>query len=175
MSDPVCSICQCECADATPGCVETLECGHAFHASCLVRWLRQGALTCPMCRGDLSTVPNGSLCLEERGRYLRQYSRRKSAPAELKRMVRSLQDAEAELKEAKRQLKDLHHKHRKVFQAQSLHVRKVSRQYIQVRRAKRLLSVFEADGLRLPHVSSRRPLELSQEGSEGPSWEDFLA
>lgn len=32
-------------------------CGHAYHASCLDRWLRRGATTCPTCRGNVLPPP----------------------------------------------------------------------------------------------------------------------
>ena len=46
-----CSVCA-DALDADDQSVVTLECGHTFHATCIVRWFRIGGSTCPNCRAD---------------------------------------------------------------------------------------------------------------------------
>lgn len=46
-----CSICYCI-MDASR---TITPCNHAFHGTCLAKWKQTGAVTCPLCRGRLST------------------------------------------------------------------------------------------------------------------------
>lgn len=41
-----CSIC----LDGIGTCPLLIRCGHVFHEKCLLRWLREGNLSCPVCR-----------------------------------------------------------------------------------------------------------------------------
>lgn len=49
-----CALHQLQCAiclsDAKPCTAVELQCGHQFHKTCLLRWLRRRHLTCPLCR-----------------------------------------------------------------------------------------------------------------------------
>ena len=69
------------------------QCGHSFHKSCIIDWLRRGNLSCPNCRRDVQihdAIP--SMAIRERSRYLMRQSRRKNAPLHLKQLVREVQD-----------------------------------------------------------------------------------
>jgi hypothetical protein len=44
----LCPICQ----EALRGSGESLDCGHVFHARCIIPWFRQGNQTCPLCRDN---------------------------------------------------------------------------------------------------------------------------
>ena len=80
----------------------SFDCAHRFHATCIVDWLRQGNLSCPTCRSDVSTDHLDHYTVRERAKYLRStVARRKSAPADLKRLVESVRRAE-ELERAAR-------------------------------------------------------------------------
>lgn len=56
-----CSICLCrmEVGDE----VRELKCDHIFHRVCLDRWIGQGRLTCPLCRGRLGLPPASELVI----------------------------------------------------------------------------------------------------------------
>ena len=103
MSDPTCTICL-ESITENKHVLE--ECGHAFHAGCIVKWFRSQANDrCPNCRG----LPSHYLSypdVMERYKMMRGRSRSTRAPKRLKRAVQSIKKTEAALKEAKRQVKE---------------------------------------------------------------------
>ena len=79
-----CVICAEEC---DPSETHSLPCGHSdFHVGCIVEWFRQGKSSCPLCRS--SEV--ASMTTLERERRLKQFARRKSAPASLVRLVKKV-------------------------------------------------------------------------------------
>jgi hypothetical protein len=93
---PCCTICLEALPPFSATTIATLDCGHAFHATCLVGWLRRGTVNCPTCRTSAVArehVP--PLALRARASYLRRtVARRREAPAELLRLVRQVQQAE---------------------------------------------------------------------------------
>lgn len=112
----MCSIC----LDETRDCDYTFDgCGHAFHSSCLVDWLRQGNLSCPNCRTDVTEPRVRSietfLGLRERGSYLRRFARRGSAPFELKHLVHRLRAAEEKEREHRRSAATYKREHAEIF------------------------------------------------------------
>ena len=60
-SDPgatyTCSICI---SPIARGGTRLEVCNHVFHEVCLVKWLRRGSVTCPMCRSDLEAAAHES-------------------------------------------------------------------------------------------------------------------
>lgn len=59
MSAPVdCPICM-DCIDTNKNCVTT-ECGHCFHASCLMQSVAHNGFGCPYCRTSMAEEPNDS-------------------------------------------------------------------------------------------------------------------
>ena len=78
----------------------TLECGHSFHTSCILKWFRGPSSTCPMCRAEPQTIlayPD----VIERCRMLRRKAGAKHAPPSLKRAVLALRKAEEDEKNAR--------------------------------------------------------------------------
>lgn len=53
-SDKECSICL---ENLDPACHTELECGHVFHANCIVRWVGIRK-SCPLCRAPASSSPH---------------------------------------------------------------------------------------------------------------------
>ena len=95
--DETCAICQDE--DPTQSKIR-LDCGHVFHAYCACHWFRQSP-ACPLCR-DAPVL--GGVCVGERAALVRRYSRRQSAPNDVKVLVRKLREKESSLAEKRRAL-----------------------------------------------------------------------
>ena len=100
-----CSICLGGFTDENPN--TTIECGHAFHATCIIDWFRSASNsnTCPLCRAEPSTVLNYPDTMM-RCTILRRKARSKNAPPELKRCVEKIQKAEKVVRECKKACKD---------------------------------------------------------------------
>ncbi|KAL0912759.1 hypothetical protein M5K25_016157 [Dendrobium thyrsiflorum] len=56
---PVCAVCL-QFMEARDQVRELGNCSHAFHVSCLDRWLDLGRFSCPLCRSTLLPPPAGS-------------------------------------------------------------------------------------------------------------------
>ena len=82
-----------------------LPCGHVLHTSCAMTWFRSGHAECPLCRAGPPEVFNFPT-VGERCWRLRQLSRRKGAPKELKTLVRRLRKAESEMEGRNRELRE---------------------------------------------------------------------
>lgn len=83
--DEVCTICADPiAADETDRPRVTIECGHVFHAACIVRWYELGARSCPNCRHETRSHALRHRSAAQRVAALR---RRKTAPAWLRRLV----------------------------------------------------------------------------------------
>ena len=48
-NDNICAICLQPCCSGS-GSTHRLECGHAFHVSCIIPWFRHRNVCCPQCR-----------------------------------------------------------------------------------------------------------------------------
>jgi len=86
------------------------ECSHAFHQNCIMHWFRQGNFKCPLCNemGALYTQRDDSMAwYRDRDKYkmLRRFSRRKNAPAPLKKYIARLRGQEKKLRELGTQLR----------------------------------------------------------------------
>jgi len=88
-------------------CLETLtnetqyslpECGHKFHQNCIMHWFRGGNCKCPLCNNlgvnDPVSVNNSSHRSwgwwaggKHKYKMIRQYARKKGAPAKLKKEI----------------------------------------------------------------------------------------
>lgn len=119
--DEVCPIChEALAADAARHALD--GCGHAFHAACLIGWLRRGGLSCPCCRADLAQAADalGDLPLYERAAHLRRtVARRRTAPPALLRRVDAVRKARDDERAAARALEAHGAAHREVFATRS--------------------------------------------------------
>ncbi len=93
------------------------ECSHKFHQNCIMHWFRGGNCKCPLCNNlgindKMEPVSGSSWGWWRGGKYrykmIRQYSRKKEAPAKLKKEIVKLKKMEekqrllrAEIKEFK--------------------------------------------------------------------------
>jgi hypothetical protein len=145
MADP-CAICM----ESVETEAYAFECGHTFHATCLVGWLRQGNLSCPTCRADVGEHLD-AMTLRERAKYLRTtVARRKSCPAELRSLVASVRRAEEAEREATRECTEHHRAHADVFKT---HNRLRARKWTAKRRARdkmRALGAYASPQCPLP-------------------------
>lgn len=135
--DCTCSICLESVSDEA----HRLDCGHTFHANCLIGWLRQGNLSCPLCRDDLAQHID-SMTLRVRAQHLRRVSRRKTAPVELRTRVTRLQAAEEEHRVASRTYSDFRKEHRAIFRQWNMLINKLHRTKRRVSERRRHLGIF---------------------------------
>ena len=77
------------------------ECGHIYHTNCIMQWMRAGHNKCPYCGNLGSNHPNtdDTGCIyycfnKDQYIVLRQFSRRKEAPPQLKKQVEHLKKLE---------------------------------------------------------------------------------
>jgi hypothetical protein len=88
------------------------ECNHKYHTNCIMTWFRTGHDTCPLCNnqginhGLNNTTWLNKLEALENYKHLRLYSRRKDAPEELKRSVKSLRRTEAKMQALRKKKKE---------------------------------------------------------------------
>ncbi len=95
-------------------CLETLtnetqyslpECGHKFHQNCIMHWFRGGNCKCPLCNNlgvnDPVSANNSSHRSwgwwaggKHKYKMIRQYARKKGAPAKLKKEIMKLKKME---------------------------------------------------------------------------------
>ena len=146
--DDTCPIC----LEELGGDARALDCHHRFHADCLIRWLRQGNLSCPTCRTSAFDAGDQLPYLTRHARagYLRAFARRKSAPAALKRVVQRVRDAEVKLGVASREYTRLRREHRDALKDVGRAQREKWRAANAVREAKRVLGVFACPECPLP-------------------------
>ena len=146
-----CSICQ---EDVTSDAEHVLECGHTFHSSCLIRWLRHGNLSCPNCRDGLRLEDNlPTFQLRTRARYIRStIGRRKSAPAELRAIIARLQRAEEKEREVRLEYRQHRQEHGDVIAKHNSFRGKIWTCKRRVSQCERLLGLFNCPGLTLPRL-----------------------
>ena len=145
-----CAVCLGE-VDEDESNAYSFDCTHRFHATCIVDWLRQGNLSCPTCRTDVSTNHLDTFTVRERAKYLRStVARRKSAPAELKRLVDGVRRAEELERAARHECVAYHRAHADVFKT---HMRLRTKRFAasrRVTRKTRLLGVYASADYPLP-------------------------
>lgn len=128
------------------------ECGHTFHSSCYIRWLQQGNLSCPICRTDVNDrLP--SHVLSERRKYMRQYSRRKSAPKDLKNLVKNIQAVEQKYHFQKQQIALFKREHSDLIKEEKRLDREKRAARSKLRHLNIVLGLFQMQGLTLPALS----------------------
>lgn len=154
MDGDVCPICH----DAMPadGSRHRIaECGHAFHAACLISWLRTGGTSCPCCRADLEQQEArdslDAFTLWERATHLRRtVARRRSVPAGLLRLVDRVRRAEAAAREAAQADAAFKQQHRELLSLRGRLRTNKWRSQRRVRDAKRLLGLYSDPDYPLP-------------------------
>ena len=89
------------------------ECSHSFHQNCIMHWFRDGNSKCPLCNNlgvnnvaTHQTTHRWGMHLEKY-KLLRKFSRKKEAPAILKKEVEKLKKLEEKQKELVKELKIL--------------------------------------------------------------------
>lgn len=87
-----CAICQEPCIGVT----HKLECGHEFHANCIVSWFRSGQKSCPICRDEVDNNITNDI------NYLKRLTKMRSCPEFIK-------DALLDYKKIKNEIKQLKH------------------------------------------------------------------
>ena len=149
-SEFACVICSEECTSLDS---HMLPCGHSnFHTSCIVEWFRYGKGTCPMCRDNtVKIVPASSA---ERERRLRQFSRRKSAPDGLVRLVGKVRALERRVSDAKRDSCIFRMTNRSVFGEERRLATKVRRAQHALARKREELQIYVHPDVRVPLVST---------------------
>ena len=89
-----CAICQESFFEYGP--THKLECGHEFHANCIVSWFRSGQKSCPICRDEVDNTITNDM------NYLKRLTKMRSCPAFIK-------DALVDYNEMKNEIKQLKH------------------------------------------------------------------
>jgi len=94
---------------------ELPECSHKFQQNCIIHWFRGGNCKCPLCNNlgvnDNTTVSNGrGGWWWTGGKYkyqrIRQFSRKKEAPPELKKEIKKLKKLEGKQKDLRMEIKN---------------------------------------------------------------------
>jgi len=98
----ICVICQGELCDNRSH--ELSECGHYFHANCIISWFRAGHKICPICRDSGTNQPhNRYRSRKHRIAYFKKWAHIKKVPEVIKDLVDKLKREELKMKELKRQ------------------------------------------------------------------------
>lgn len=63
------------------------ECNHKFHTDCIITWLRSNHSNCPICNGFQNTEISSYNRRMSMFKLIMSFSRRKTAPKKLKKMV----------------------------------------------------------------------------------------
>jgi len=131
--------------------IHTLQCGHAYHTTCVVTWFRAGNPSCPLCRDEEENI---IVSPPEAVRRLKKIAKRKSAPTRLKKCVTRLKKAEEEHTQAKRSLRDFEKTHANVLKTVSQKRRKVNstEKEVDKREISLILPVRPYKGVELPLI-----------------------
>ena len=78
------------------GACHALECGHEFHAECIVGWFRSGKNTCPLCKDKGSSLDDISLPQTDKMKIMRKYSKTNGGNAELIKVLIDSYDSKIE-------------------------------------------------------------------------------
>ena len=86
---------------------EIPECGHKYHSNCIIHWYRipNNDKKCPYCNclGPRRPYYRGNMAKQEYLKNIINYSRKKNAPENLKKMVKNLKDIKNSLNLKKKQ------------------------------------------------------------------------
>lgn len=124
------------------------ECGHRFHAQCIVNWFRLKR-SCPMCRCE-GSLGMRVADIRTRCSQLRKRALRKDAPSELKRLVARLRESESEVKDASSRLREFVQEKKTVLKEAERLRREVHRRRRLVRARAREIGVFSHPACPLP-------------------------
>ena len=147
-----CSICTEYLHSSDTGATHTLECGHTFHASCVCTWFRQGNASCPNCR-DVGT--SHALCWADsqaRASVIRRRARNKTAPEQLKQLVKRLQNAEATFKQIRKEMTEFRKQHTDVFKTWTAFRPKLFAAQRLIRKRMRAVGTFASPEFPLPNI-----------------------
>ena len=93
----ICVICQGELCDNRSH--ELSECGHYFHANCIISWFRAGHKICPICRDSGTNQPhNRYRSRKHRIAYFKRWAHIKKVPEVIKALVDRLKKEELKMK-----------------------------------------------------------------------------
>lgn len=93
-----CVICQESCFEY--GATHSLDCGHKFHASCIVSWFRSGNTSCPVCRDEPQRILSGSNSFL----YIKRLSKLKSCPTFIKDALNDYEQIKSDIKQLTHEL-----------------------------------------------------------------------
>jgi hypothetical protein len=92
------------------------ECSHKFHQNCIMHWFRGGNCKCPLCNNlGINDKPNDTQNSSSWGwwrggkykyKMIRQYARKKDAPAKLKKEVSKLKKLEEKKRTISKKIKE---------------------------------------------------------------------
>ena len=129
----------------------TLACGHSCHSVCIIGWLKQDqGRSCPVCRKEDKVAGISFLTERARKKWMLAYSRKKDAPRELKRLVKSLRKKQAAAKKARKEHIDLKAKHEDTLKLVGKAGSRRWRLDRSVRETERVIGCFSVDGHALP-------------------------
>ena len=128
------------------------DCGHRFHANCIVGWFRIKK-TCPLCRSVGKPL---RICdIHIRANLLRRKALEKEASKELKRLANALRKMELKSKEARAALRTYDREHRSIL---AMHRKLLKRQncaQIALHMARRRLGLHSDSTTPLPLIVER--------------------
>lgn len=127
-----------------------LECGHAFHTACVVKWFRSGNDTCPMCRATPTATISYETVLDRATRMLRR-SKARSASAQLRQRARAYRNAKERLLLVTRELREFRALHRDTIKNFNKLRRRIWPARILLRRKREVLGThgMDQEGLRV--------------------------
>lgn len=151
-----CAIC---CEEIDPSESHELRCGHTFHTHCLITWFSQGNPSCPTCRDDQRSyheqLPRYPLFV--RARYLRKkYARRLRVPAEMKRRIEALKQAEARSRDHRAELRLFRAANKAVLRQYQKLLNKTYADRWKMHDATRLLGLYQDASEQLPALVVER-------------------
>jgi hypothetical protein len=132
------------------------DCYHAYHAHCIIAWMRQDTTgRCPLCR-DASAPQLACVDAFARCTFLRRKARNASAPCALKRAVGVLRKKEENARGASKELSAFQKTHKPVISK----LRRLRNRYYRtnhaVRIEKRVLGLSSFDGVEVPLLPRSR-------------------
>ena len=109
MESDTCTICAEPLAE---GQTTTIECGHAFHTSCVLQWFRYYNDSCPNCRDEGNSDRFDETSRATRMRTLR---RKRNLPWRVRVKLQKMDDARAMERQLRRDLLDYRRQHAPVL------------------------------------------------------------
>lgn len=145
MNEDQCSICHENDSDD----MHILECEHKFHTACIVSWFRRGHKDCPLCRDSPEFGEQGHLC-RPRYKFMLNFSKRKNAPLELKKLVQKLRARKQKIKQLKKEFSFFNLEHVQILKTWKTKNRKIYAAKLAVRELEKVVGCFSCSGFQLP-------------------------